>query len=96
MDSHGIHQIALDFCNCEKAASHVEQLLRGSLFPATSSKPRTAATFRLLEQYHLLSLQSKISAYEFYSSLAKMEDNTGLSHVKVSLNINHVHELSKM
>lgn len=83
IDSRGIHQMLLDFCNCETAASHVEQLLRASFFPATSTQPRTAATFRVLEQYHLLSLESKVSAYQFYSSLAKLEDNTGLRQVKV-------------
>ncbi|KAG2128890.1 uncharacterized protein EDB93DRAFT_1095797 [Suillus bovinus] len=53
-----------------------------SLVPSTTSDPKTAATFCILEQYHLLSFESKMSAYEFYHALNQMSDNTGLLHVK--------------
>jgi hypothetical protein len=52
-------------------------------FPASSDKPRTAATFNLLEEFHLLSLESKVSAYEFYNALSRRSDNTGLAPPKV-------------
>ncbi|KAG1793209.1 uncharacterized protein HD556DRAFT_1432380 [Suillus plorans] len=78
IDSNGIHEIGLDFCGCETAERHTKQLLRATWFPATSTNPRTAATFRILEQYHLLSFESKVSGYEFYHSLVRMTDNTGL------------------
>jgi hypothetical protein len=61
----------------------MQQLLRMSLFPSTTSDPKTAATFRVLEQYHLLSFESKTSAYEFYHALHRMSDNTGLLLIKV-------------
>ncbi|KAG0699706.1 hypothetical protein DFH29DRAFT_983382 [Suillus ampliporus] len=44
---------------------------------------KTAAMFCILEQYHLLSFESKVSAYEFYHALNQMSDNTGLLLVKV-------------
>ncbi|KAG1760085.1 hypothetical protein EV702DRAFT_1208029 [Suillus placidus] len=47
-------------------------------FPATTTDPRTAATFRILEQYHILSFESKCSGYEFYHAVARLSDNTGL------------------
>ncbi|KAI0689311.1 hypothetical protein C8T65DRAFT_700284 [Cerioporus squamosus] len=77
MDLHGIHEVGLDFCACALAAPSTSQLLRYRLYPATSTDPRTAATFRLLETFHLLSAQSKVSAFEFYSTLARRSDNTG-------------------
>ncbi|KAI0685039.1 hypothetical protein C8T65DRAFT_712813 [Cerioporus squamosus] len=77
MDLHGIHEVGLDFCSCVHAAPATSQLLRYRLYPATSTDPRTAATFRLLETFHLLSAQSKVSAFEFYSTLARRSDNTG-------------------
>ncbi|KAG2029343.1 hypothetical protein BDR03DRAFT_1018509 [Suillus americanus] len=76
--TNGIHEIGLDYCGCETAERHVKQLLRTAWFPATSTDPRTAATFTILEQYHLLSFESKASGYEFYHSLAHLTDNTGL------------------
>ncbi|KIJ10277.1 hypothetical protein PAXINDRAFT_86313, partial [Paxillus involutus ATCC 200175] len=80
--SNGIHQVALDFCGCETAQSHVKQLLRTQLFPATLRDPRMAATFGVLEQFHLLSFESKASAYEFYHALKRSSDNAGLSKPK--------------
>ncbi|KAG1724893.1 uncharacterized protein EDB91DRAFT_1087320 [Suillus paluster] len=69
IDTNGIHEVRLDFCGCETSNSHVRQLLRHGWFPSTSTDPRTAATFRLLRHFQLLSFESKASAYEFYHSL---------------------------
>ena len=85
LDLHGIHEVGLDFCGCEQAPPSTCQLLRYRLYPATSVEPRTAATFRLLETFHLLSGQSKISAFEFYSTLSRRTDNTGTQPPKVCL-----------
>ncbi|KAG1839354.1 hypothetical protein F4604DRAFT_1885304 [Suillus subluteus] len=49
---------------------------------STTTDPQTAATFSILEHYHLLSYESKVSAYEFYHSLSRHSDNTGLSPVR--------------
>ncbi|KAI6119465.1 hypothetical protein EV401DRAFT_2071463 [Pisolithus croceorrhizus] len=75
--SNGVHSVKLDFCGCESAEAPFQQLLRIHWFPASSEKPRTAATFNVLEQFHLLSFESKVSAFEFYQSLSRISDNTG-------------------
>ncbi|KAG1836053.1 hypothetical protein DFJ58DRAFT_735266 [Suillus subalutaceus] len=85
VDIHGIHEIDLDFCGCEHEVSHFKQLLRARWFPATVTNPRTAATFAVLEFFHLLSFKSKVSAYEFYHCLARWTDNTGITPIRVSL-----------
>ncbi|KAG1750318.1 hypothetical protein EDD22DRAFT_785234, partial [Suillus occidentalis] len=85
IDIHGIHEIALDFCNCEQASSHYKQILHTCWFPATSTDPRTAATFTVLEHFHLLSFESKVSAFKFYHCIACRSDNTGINPIKVSL-----------
>ncbi|KAG0694345.1 hypothetical protein DFH29DRAFT_880765 [Suillus ampliporus] len=54
------------------------QLLRMGWFPSTTVYPRTAATFRLLHHYQILSFESKASTYEFYHSLVRISDNVGL------------------
>ncbi|KAH7905178.1 hypothetical protein BJ138DRAFT_1231765, partial [Hygrophoropsis aurantiaca] len=82
IDSNGIHEVGLDFCNCETAVEYTKQLLRMSWFPATSIDPKSAATFRVLEGFHLLSFESKASSYEFYHALARLTENTGLSPLK--------------
>lgn len=85
IDTNGIHEIGLDFCGCETAQTHTRQLLRTAWFPATTTDPHTGATFRILEQYHILSFESKCSSYEFYHTIARLSDNTGLYPRKVCL-----------
>ncbi|KAG1844478.1 hypothetical protein F4604DRAFT_1884448 [Suillus subluteus] len=73
IDVHGIHEVVLNFCDCANAPSHYRQLLHSHFFPATSTDLRTAATFSVLEHFHLLSFESKVSAYD---------DNTGIKPIK--------------
>ncbi|EDR12084.1 uncharacterized protein LACBIDRAFT_324502 [Laccaria bicolor S238N-H82] len=73
----GIHSIGIDFCNCETAQPHFIQLLRYRWFPSTVTKPMSAATFRVLKHFQLLSFESKASAFEYYSALACHTNNTG-------------------
>lgn len=87
IDTTGIHSVALDFCGCGHAESCIVQLLRHRLFPATTTYPQTAVTFRVLESFHLLSTQSKVSAVEYYASLARLSDNTGLEPSKMSTSV---------
>ncbi|KAI0684985.1 hypothetical protein C8T65DRAFT_712842 [Cerioporus squamosus] len=82
MDTFGIHEVGVDYCGCEDALPHHVQILRARWFPATSTNPKTAATFRLLESFHQLSLQAKVSAFEYYTSLARRTDNTGVNTPK--------------
>lgn len=83
INSNGIHSVALRFCGCETADTHIQQLLRQRLFPVSTDRPRTAATFGVLEEYHLLSLESKVSAYHYYTALARRNNNTGMMPPKV-------------
>ncbi|KAJ6558713.1 hypothetical protein B0H10DRAFT_2120544 [Mycena sp. CBHHK59/15] len=78
VDTHGIHEVNLDFCSCGRAQSRPIQLLRLRWYPATGTNPRSAATFRVLRRFHLLSFESKCSGYEFYNSVARETNNTGL------------------
>jgi hypothetical protein len=83
LDDHGIHNVGLDFCNCELAEVATTQLLRFRWFPATVVNPKTAVTFRLLERFHLQSFEGKTSPFEFYNTLAWETDNTGIRRPKV-------------
>ncbi|KJA24436.1 hypothetical protein HYPSUDRAFT_136378, partial [Hypholoma sublateritium FD-334 SS-4] len=75
----GIHQVCLLLCGCQKALRPTIQLLRARLFPATTINPRTAATFRVLETFQMLSFTAKTTAFDFYKALEARTDNTGTS-----------------
>ncbi|KAK0490084.1 hypothetical protein EDD18DRAFT_1465849 [Armillaria luteobubalina] len=77
IDIDGIHTIDVRFCDCHRAQPHYVQLLHQRWFPASVEIPRTAITFQALRHYQMLSFMSKISAYEYYHSLARLVDNTG-------------------
>ncbi|KAG1843550.1 hypothetical protein F4604DRAFT_1596699 [Suillus subluteus] len=78
IDYNGIYEVGLDFCGCASAQPHITQLLHVRLFPATTVDPKTAATFWSLEYFQMLSFKSKVSAYEFYKTAARLMDNTGI------------------
>ncbi|KAK7046263.1 hypothetical protein R3P38DRAFT_2507036 [Favolaschia claudopus] len=51
------------------------QLLRAQIWGATTTNPRTGATFPVLRRFQLLSCESKCSVLEFYQTLARETDN---------------------
>lgn len=84
--TNGVHNVNIRFCGCSSSygASHSRvQLLRVSWLPASLDLPRTAFTFDCLDTFHVLNLQSKISTYDYYLSVAHISDNIGTSEQKV-------------
>ncbi|KAJ3531990.1 hypothetical protein NMY22_g7930 [Coprinellus aureogranulatus] len=83
IDCDMVHNVGLDYCGCGSTSkSQVEQLLERRLYPATIVNPKTAATFRSLELFEMLQYESKLTPYEFYNTLTRLTDNTGLHPVK--------------
>lgn len=76
----------LAYCNCpgrRAAGEWRQQLLRRRWFPATHLDPKTAATYRVLNTFHVLTLQGKVTTYDFYAGLEKLSNNMGLGDTKV-------------
>ncbi|KAK7055702.1 CxC2 domain-containing protein [Favolaschia claudopus] len=86
IDSNGVHEVGLDFCTCSSAEDHDIQLVRARLYPATTTNPATAATFRVLRDFHLLSLEAKCSAHHFYNKLARQTNNNGVFQPRTRYN----------
>ena len=84
VDVSGVHRVNIIFCGCPAHPHPRIQLLRHSWFPASIEHPETAFTFELLNFFHLLTLQGKISAYDFYTAVHGLRDNAGLAHLPVS------------
>ena len=85
--TNGFHPVTIQFCECDNqgvAGNRVQQLLHYELYPATLDDPSTCCTFQLMETFHLLTLQSKVTVYDFYISLQKMTDRFGLAKPVVS------------
>ncbi|KAJ6480697.1 hypothetical protein C8R47DRAFT_1218545 [Mycena vitilis] len=84
LHNNSIHRVAVDFCGCTDAAivgTRRQQLLRRRLYPATSKEPRTCATLVAVDAFHIMTLEGKVTSYDYYSGLEKLSDNTGLTKV---------------
>ncbi|KAJ6479765.1 hypothetical protein C8R45DRAFT_832682 [Mycena sanguinolenta] len=80
LHDNGIHVIDIDFCSCPDSPSHVDQLLNIGWYPATHDSPATAATLTLLRRFHLLNLQARVAAYDFYNTLVVIRNGSGLAN----------------
>ncbi|KAE9383999.1 hypothetical protein BT96DRAFT_1008551 [Gymnopus androsaceus JB14] len=74
----GIQDITVCYCSCHHAGAQREQLLHARLWPATITNPKTAVTFDCLEHFQMLNLMTKTSGSEFYETLERLTDNTGM------------------
>ena len=85
---HGVCGIHVCFCECihlqdSTALSDSMQLIDYGLFGASWEIPKTAFTIRTLKSFHLLSLQSQLTAHDFVAFLKRATDNVGAASVPV-------------
>ncbi len=87
-DVTGIHEVQVSFCECLDEAENFTfewiQLFRQGWFPATTDRPATAFTFRMLSAFQELNFQGKTSLYDYWKSLERITDNTGAGKSLVS------------
>jgi hypothetical protein len=86
IDVTGVHNIALNFCNCDSKIERRQQLMRVCWWPATARDPRTCATFAVIRLFRILNCQGKLSAHDFLHSLEFLSNNDGRTpvHVRVA------------
>ncbi|EKM53869.1 uncharacterized protein PHACADRAFT_29178 [Phanerochaete carnosa HHB-10118-sp] len=79
--TNGIHPISIRYCECNhlhEAGDTIQQLLHYELYPATLFDPTTCFIYRVLEHFSMLTLQGKITPYDYYLSLQYLTDNLKL------------------
>jgi hypothetical protein len=72
IDRSGIHEIGVRWCCCSNSHGRDMQLMAAGLFPATFRNPKTAFTFRVLEEFHLDNLECKTTSSQFFSRLRRL------------------------
>ncbi|KAF9508423.1 hypothetical protein BS47DRAFT_1250484, partial [Hydnum rufescens UP504] len=73
--TNGIHCVNVLLCGCGATIHPWYQLLCCSWYPATIHQPQTCMTFIVLNHFHLLTLQYKLSATHFITALVREMDN---------------------
>jgi hypothetical protein len=87
LHDNGIHVLDVDFCSCRGAPTEVQQLMNVGWYPATQEEPATAASLSLLRRFHLLNLQAKVAAYDFYNTLVLLRNGSGLRKPPVNIHL---------
>lgn len=82
--TNGLHEVALNYCQCRGSPTPREQLLDYGWWPATVDSPQTCATIQLLRQFHHLSLQCSTNLADYFKVLELMSDPWTLAPVRVS------------
>ena len=75
IDRSGVHEIGIKWCCCLNAPERDMQLMMAGLFPATFRNPKTAFTFRVLEEFHLDNLECKTTPSQFMSRLKRLTND---------------------
>jgi hypothetical protein len=75
IDRSGVHEIGVRWCCCPGAPERDMQLMVAGLFPATFRNPKTAFTFRVLEEFHLDNLECKTTPSQFFSRLRRLTND---------------------
>lgn len=87
-DTNGVQAVEVRFCDCVDDAGDFTrewaQLLRRGWFPATTHRPATAFTFKLLDTFQELNFQGKTNLYDFWKTIERLTDNSGSGGVFVS------------
>jgi hypothetical protein len=75
VDRSGVHEIGVSWCRCPQAPENDMQLMMAGLFPATFRNPKTAFTFRVLEDFQLDNLECKTTPSQFFSRLKRLTND---------------------
>ncbi|KAF7334786.1 hypothetical protein MSAN_02365200 [Mycena sanguinolenta] len=81
-EENGFHEVEVEFCGCNVGQTSVDQLLAVKLLPSSFSIVKTVFTWTVMKQFHIHSLTSKKSAYDYIKALCKITDNASYLDVK--------------
>ncbi|KAG1882239.1 hypothetical protein F4604DRAFT_1921982 [Suillus subluteus] len=72
VDKSGVHSLSICYCHCPSALSQDMQLFQAGLFPASFTRPKTAFTFAVLDDFLLDNLECGTSAMNYYSKIRRL------------------------
>ena len=82
VDITGVHSLRICWCRCQLREDPL-QLLSARLYPASMSCPRTAFTFRLLDDFLLSNKISGCPAQSYYDRVRRLTDSAFPNKVPV-------------
>jgi hypothetical protein len=84
VDSNGVFKLPVQECKCPHSLPRWRQLLQARLFPASTKRPLTAFTFKVLDLFEILHLECKISVMSCFKMLQRLTNEAFPHLVPVS------------
>lgn len=84
VDVTGMHSLDVVWCRCDNRFTRDLQLLDMGLYPGSTKRPRTAFTFRVLDDFLLTNKECKTSGMNYYSKLRRVTNSAFPHSVQVS------------
>ncbi|KAG2127671.1 hypothetical protein DEU56DRAFT_758558 [Suillus clintonianus] len=72
VDKSGVHSLSIWYSHCPSALSQDMQLFQAGLFLASFTRPKTAFTFAVLDDFLLDNLECRTSAMNYYSKICRL------------------------
>ncbi|KAG1738640.1 uncharacterized protein EDB91DRAFT_1237709 [Suillus paluster] len=72
VDKSGVHSLSIWYCHCPGSLNQDMQLFQAGLFPASFTRPKTAFTFSVLDDFLLDNLKCGTSAMNYYSKISRL------------------------
>jgi len=85
LDVNGIHKVNTAFCRCQDVPEPAEQLFLQRIFPASTIRPRTGFTFRVLRLFHMLNITARTTPWDFTGAMYRLTDGIDTEGIPVSL-----------
>lgn len=83
VDITGVHCLRVGWCRCQVREDHM-QLLLARLYPASTASPRTAFTFRVLDDFLVSNKVSGCPAQSYYEHIRRVTNSAFPDQVPVS------------
>lgn len=84
VDINGVHETKVSFCACiGRRRERVDHLLEAAIFPSTVRLPELGFTFGVLKDFHVQTLTSKKSPYDYMRALRIKTNSAFLNSVRV-------------
>ncbi|KIJ32932.1 hypothetical protein M422DRAFT_265273 [Sphaerobolus stellatus SS14] len=81
-DVNGLHEVVVGWCRCASSQTFAKQLFERRLFPASMDRPRTAFTFRLMKQFHMLTNVARTTPWDFVGTLHRLTEALDLQETQ--------------
>lgn len=83
----GIQDCNILYCKCPDSDDEVFQLIQNGLFPASTRRPRTACTLHVLQDFHVDTTCSHVTAYDYVRKLEHLTNRIAPKDVPVCIAI---------